>query len=50
MQIFLRKIIGGSGESDGNVGVMGMVGVMGAVGVMGGITKNFAKGRSTTSN
>ena len=29
------------------VGVMGAVGVVGAV---GGITKNFAKGRSTTSN
>jgi len=26
------------------------MGVVGAVGVMGGITKNFAKGRSTTSN
>ena len=34
----------------GVMGAVGVVGVMGAVGVMGGITKNFAKGRSTTSN
>ena len=34
----------------GAVGVVGGVGAVRTMGVMGGITKNFAKGRSTTSN
>ena len=32
------------------MGVVGVVGAVGVMGVMGGITKNFAKGRSTTNN